>query len=82
MWLHDARLLAGVAVEQVTGQVFCRGRHNGQQLENVVGNVLLEQATLLNQPFRQLHSQLYINQAAPEVLAANRLAPDGGDDAI
>src|SRR5262249_9293094 len=44
--LHDASLTAGVTLEHVTGQMASRGRHNGQQLEGVLGNILLTEATV------------------------------------
>jgi hypothetical protein len=68
MEFADAKLEAGVAIDQVTGRVFCRGSHNGQQLDNVEGNFVLDQATILNQPFRQLHSHMAINKEAPDIM--------------
>ena len=66
--LHDATLQAGIPIEHITGQVACRGRHNGQQLEGVVGNLLLKEAYIFNQPLREIHGQLEVPIDAPEVL--------------
>ncbi len=73
LWLSDATVRVGTAVEHVTGRVFCRGLHNGQQLEDVAGNVLLDQATVLNQPLRGLQGHLGINKAAPDILEFHNL---------
>jgi hypothetical protein len=66
--LRRASLQLGLQVEQVTGLVACRGLHNGRQLEDVVGNILLEEASLLNQPFHKIHSLIEVKKEAPEIL--------------
>ncbi len=66
--LHDAAVRAGVLLEHVTGQAWCRGRHNGERLLGVRGNVILEQATLYNQPFRNIHTQIEVPEREPDLL--------------
>ena len=66
--LHDATLQAGIPIEHITGQIGCRGVHNGQQLELVVGNLHLKEAHILNQPLQEIHSQIVVTKDAPEVL--------------
>jgi hypothetical protein len=65
---RDATLSVGVPLEHITGQVFCRGRHNGQQLQGVVGNFLLEQIVLGKQPIRQLHTHFEVPRDQPDVV--------------
>src|SRR5262249_55749345 len=66
--LRDATLRTGVELEQVTGQIACRGRYNGQHLDGVVGNLFVSEATLFNQPVRDIRSPFEVSADAPEVL--------------
>jgi hypothetical protein len=67
--LHAASLQTGVAVENVTGQVACRGRHNGRSLDGVVGNFILKEATLFgNQRLEDIHGRVEVTPDAPQVL--------------
>jgi hypothetical protein len=66
--LRDARIRTGVQLEHVTGKIACRGRHNGDQILGVVGNLRLDQATVLNQPFEEVSSPFLITREAPDVL--------------
>ncbi|MBL8799280.1 MAG: hypothetical protein JNM56_35670 [Planctomycetia bacterium] len=66
--LLDATLEAGIKLEQVRGQAWCVGRHDGRQLQGLKGNILLDQAVLFRQPFREIHSHVLIAPEAPEVL--------------
>jgi hypothetical protein len=61
-------LTSSVGLEGVSGQIACRGRHNGQQLEGVVGNVVLDQAALFGQPLRDVQGRFEITREEPEVL--------------
>ena len=45
--LHGATVQAGVLLEHVKGQAWCRGLHNGDRLVGVRGNLLLEEASRL-----------------------------------
>jgi len=65
--LHDNQLSPGVNLKHVGGQISCCGRHEGTQLE-LVGNVLLEQADILGQPFRRLKSRLEVAPDSPDTL--------------
>jgi hypothetical protein len=66
--LRDAAVKAGVALTQVTGKVGCRGRYNGHELEGLVGNIDLDQATILGQPFRNIHSHFDVARDTPDIL--------------
>jgi hypothetical protein len=68
MDFQDATLQAGVPVTHVTGTAFCKGRYDGQELEGVVGNVLLSRATLFNQPFQDVQAAVEMTKEAPNVL--------------
>jgi len=78
--LKDASLQLGVDLEKVTGQFWCRGLHNGRQLEDVVGNALFEQATLFKQPVRDIHSHVIVEKKSPDVLRAGVTAHFFGGD--
>jgi hypothetical protein len=66
--IQDATLEAGVKLEQVRGQLWCQGRHDGRQLKGLKGNLLFDQAVLFRQPFREIHSHLHVAPEAPDVL--------------
>jgi hypothetical protein len=67
--LHDATMVTGVRVDHITGQVACRGRHNGRHLDGVLGNLILKEATVFgNQRFEDVHSRIEVSPDAPEVL--------------
>jgi hypothetical protein len=71
--LRDAHVRAGVAMEHVTGQMACRGRHNGERIEGVIGNLLLSEAKILDQPCHDVRAQLVITPDAPDVLRLHEL---------
>lgn len=66
--LAGAEVQAGVPLEQVRGQMWCEGRYDGRQMRGLKGNLLLDQAVLFRQPFREIHSHLLITPESPEVL--------------
>ncbi len=66
--LKNASLKVGVPLTGVTGTFSSQGRHNGQQLEDVVGNLLLEEAKVLNQPLQQVHARLLVYKDTPDTL--------------
>ncbi|MCS6850641.1 MAG: hypothetical protein NZ700_05670 [Gemmataceae bacterium] len=66
--VRGASLRLGVPFRDVTGQLHCRGRHNGRRFEGVLGNVLIEQATLFNQPFQQIHTHVQVPPDCPDVI--------------
>jgi hypothetical protein len=71
--LHDATLTTGVVLEHVTGTAACQGSFKGQQLEGLVGNLVLDQMTLFNQPFREIHADLEIGKDMPNTLVVRGL---------
>jgi hypothetical protein len=65
--MKNAKLRAGASFEHVNGIIWCRGKHHGN-FGNVVGNIELTEATLFNQPFRDLRTQIVVDGKEPEVL--------------
>ncbi|MGE3808035.1 MAG: AsmA-like C-terminal region-containing protein, partial [Gemmataceae bacterium] len=74
--VRSTRLELGVPLTNVTGRAACRGRYNGQQLEGLVGNVLLDHVTLYQQPFHNVQSQIEVSQKDPDVLILPGLKAD------
>jgi hypothetical protein len=66
--LKDVAFSTGVDWSGVTGAISCEGRHNGEQLEDVVGNVYFQKATVLGQPLRNLHAPLVVLKGQPDIL--------------
>jgi len=66
--LHDASFQTGVDWTGVTGDISLEGLYNGEQLEDVIGNVLLERATVLNQPLRNVRVPLVVWKNSPDIL--------------
>ena len=64
-----ARGLANVAAGATDSLAACRGRYNGKQLEGISGNLLLDHATIFNQPFRDFHTEIEVKKEAPQVLS-------------
>jgi hypothetical protein len=63
--LDKATLRAGVSMEQVSGVIFCRGEHRGA-FGKVLGNLQLDQMTLFQQPFHDIHSHIVVNDKEPD----------------
>jgi hypothetical protein len=80
LWLNGARLQVGVDVDKLTGTLACVGRHNGRQLLGLTGNVLLDRATALGQPFQNVHARLLVRESTPDILAVGVRAPAFGGD--
>jgi hypothetical protein len=68
MTLYHTSLDAGIRLEDMRGRAACRGRYNRHQMEGLQGNVQLEQATVLQQPFRNLRSEIRMPKESPNVL--------------
>lgn len=66
--LQQTTLQGGVEWKDVTGKVSCQGLHNGSGLENLVGNIALDRATVLNQPLTNVHMPFVMRKDSPEVL--------------
>jgi hypothetical protein len=66
--VRNASIHTGLQLTGVTGQVACRGLHDGSQLRGVVGNFLLDDTTVLNQPLHHLQGQLKVEPDTPQVL--------------
>jgi hypothetical protein len=79
-WVKDAKISTGLDWEKVSGTIGCVGRCNGRQLMGVNGNVLLEEASLLGQPFRKLQAKFQVRENAPDVLLLSVKGPIFGGD--
>lgn len=80
-----ATMAAGVDLTQVTGTAGCRGLFKGGQVENVRGNIFLDELTVFNQPFRRLQGEflggVQADKDNPDVLMFPALKADvfGGE---
>lgn len=74
--LRATSLHAGIDLADVTGQVACRGHHNGQTFEGVAGNFFLERVSVLGQPLKNAHGRLLVLPTCPDKL---RLTDVGAD---
>jgi hypothetical protein len=80
MWVAGAKLAVGVDLDGVSGTVACRGLYDGRQLRGLSGNVLLSEATLFKQPFKDVHANLLVRKNEPESLIVGLKAPLFGGD--
>jgi hypothetical protein len=58
-----------VEIRDVDGIIWCEGHHNGQQFDHVKGNIVLERATILDQPFTQLKGRIEVAPETPDILS-------------
>jgi hypothetical protein len=75
MWLRDAELAAGIELHHVNGTLACRGLHDGRRLVGLCGNVALDKATILQQPFADVRGHFGVDEHAPDVMLATVSAP-------
>lgn len=68
-YLNKQVFQAGVEIADVDGVIWCRGHHNGRQLEGVRGHAVLERARILGQPFTGLQGRLYVAPETPDILS-------------
>jgi hypothetical protein len=68
-----SRLRLGVDVDNVTGAAACIGRYDGRQIVGLVGDVALDQAAVLKQPFQGVHAHFFIAKDRPNVLIVDEL---------
>lgn len=80
-WMYGANLSTGLEFKNVTGELACVGRYNGQ-IVGLDGNLLVEQATLYNQPFKKVHAKLAMRNTSPDVLLIGLRAPIYGGDVV
>lgn len=79
-WVTNATMQAGVALENVSGVIGCVGRHNGEQLLGLNGNIVVSRATVFRQPLENVHCNLTIKKETPDVMVLNLKAPLFGGD--
>ncbi len=72
VFLRDAKMQAGLELSNINGLVTCCGLKKGSHLE-LLGNVALDQAMMLNQPLQDLHTRFYVHKESPTVLRIHDL---------
>jgi hypothetical protein len=80
-WMYGANVTAGLDFKNVTAELACLGRYNGQ-IVGVDGNLRAEQALLYNQPFKKVHAKFQMRDASPDVLLVNLRAPIFNGDVV
>jgi hypothetical protein len=80
LWMRDAKLTTGMELSGVTGTVACVGRHDGQQLLGVEGNVSLDRVTVFKQPFANVQAPFQVRKEGPDALLVRLRAPIYGGD--
>jgi hypothetical protein len=73
--LAGATLQAGVPLQHVRGKAACCGLYDGpsRQLHGLTGNILVDELTLFNQPFRDIQGQIEVRKKSPDSLALKGL---------
>jgi hypothetical protein len=79
-WFKNASLHAGLDLTSVSGTLGCVGRHDGRQLLGLNGHILLDQTTVLKQPFHHVQLDFQMRDKAPDVLILGLRAPLFGGD--
>jgi hypothetical protein len=74
--LHEARLKVGVELKGVEGEIHCCGRHDGRQLDGVVGNLLLQQASIFGQPVHNLQGHFEVAPQTPETFRVRDISAE------
>ncbi len=80
VWMHNGRFTTGMEFKDVTGCLACIGRYNGRQIVGVDGNLMLDQATLFNQPFKNVHAKFRMTETHPDIMLVGLRAPLFGGD--
>ncbi|MBI3824335.1 MAG: hypothetical protein HY289_16845 [Planctomycetes bacterium] len=80
MWMFESKFTAGLDFKNVTGTVACIGRVNGKEIVGIDGNLVLERATLYDQPFKDVHAKFQMRDTSPELLLIGLRAPIFGGD--
>jgi hypothetical protein len=80
VWMFGAKVTTGFEFSNVWGELACRGRYDGRQIIGVEGNLLLDQATLFELPFKKVHAKFEIRKDSPELLLVGLRAPIFGGD--
>jgi len=79
--LYGANLNVGFDFKNVTGELACVGRYNGQMV-GLDGNLLVEHASLFEQPFKKVHAKFAMRDSSPDVLLVGLRAPIYGGDVV
>lgn len=75
LWLKKTGLRTGLQWSDIDGTLGCAGRYDGNTLRGVKGNLYLERASLLKQPFQNVHARFEIKEKTPDVLTVDLRAP-------
>jgi hypothetical protein len=66
--VRNASFQAGVDVTGVQGTAWCCGLYRDQKLRSAVGNVWFTDASVLGQPFHQVHTNFVVKEDTPDLL--------------
>jgi hypothetical protein len=73
--MFGAKVTTGMEWSNVWGELACRGRYDGRAIAGVEGNVLLDQVTFVDQPFKKVHGKFEIRKESPDRLLVGVRAP-------
>jgi hypothetical protein len=80
LWMYEARFTTGLEFKNVTGTLACVGRVNGNDIVGIDGNLLLDRATLYDQPFKKVHAKFQMRDTSPDIMLVGVRAPLFGGD--
>jgi hypothetical protein len=80
LWMYQAKFMAGLEFKNVTGTIASVGRVNGKEIMGLDGNLVLEKATLYDQPFKNVHAKFQMRDISPDRLVIGLHAPIYGGD--
>ncbi len=80
LWMYEAKFTTGLEFKNVTGTLASVGRVNGKEIVGIDGNLMLERATLYDQPFKNVHAKFQMRDTSPDVLLIGLRAPIYGGD--
>ncbi len=75
LWFQDANLQAGIDFKNVTGSMACEGRCRGEHMLGLTGNIFVNDATVLGQPFHDAWTHFAIGKETPDVMLFTIYAP-------
>jgi hypothetical protein len=78
--VRDAHLRAGIDLDHVTGTFASRGLCDGRQIAGLCGNIYLDEATALKQPFHGVRSHFVVLDKTPDTVTFTLDAPILGGD--
>ena len=74
--IDKARMRTAVEVTEATGQLFCKGYHDGHRLRGVTSHLRLDKAKVFDQPLTNVTCRLEIEPSSTDVLRIRDLRAD------